>query len=63
MTKRPGDKPGDPGGPAEKRRRQFEESRGLPQRRALDLDEAGTDEEPPRPEPPDEDERPRDEGE
>jgi hypothetical protein len=45
MTKRPGDKGGDPGGNAEKRRRLFEQSRGLEEERLLDLDEAASEEE------------------
>jgi hypothetical protein len=63
MTKRPEDKRDGPGGHAEERKRQFEESRGLGERRSLDLDEAETEEEAEPPEPPDEGERQRDEGE
>jgi hypothetical protein len=40
-VKRPGEKGGPPEGNAERRRRQFEESRGLSERRALPLDEEG----------------------
>jgi hypothetical protein len=57
--KRPGEKGGPPGGNAERRRRQFEDSRGLSERRALPLDEETPADEQGIPEPPVEDEAPR----
>jgi hypothetical protein len=43
--KRPRDKPDDPAGKAEERRRLFEESRGLSGRRGLRIDEDAADRE------------------
>jgi hypothetical protein len=61
-VKRPGEKDEPPGGNAERRRRQFEESRGLSERRELPLDEEETGDEQRIPEPPDEDEDEDEEG-
>jgi hypothetical protein len=62
-VKRPGEKGEPPGGNAERRRRQFEDSRGLSERRALPLDEETPADEPGIPEPAVEDEAPRGEEE
>jgi len=50
-VKRRDEEPPEPGGHAEKRRRQFEESRGLGARRDLDLDDEHEDQ-PPNEKPP-----------
>jgi hypothetical protein len=45
-VKRPDEERPGPGSPEEERRRLFEESRGLSEKRELDLDEDSTGEEP-----------------